>query len=94
MVDNVVKRDGHLEPFDKEKMKGSIKKAIIDAKLSVEDMKDEIDSMAEMVLDKMKEEKSVDVSEIRNMILSELESKKQAAAVAWRNFDGKYKVNK
>jgi transcriptional regulator NrdR family protein len=93
MVNNVVKRDGHLEPFDKEKMKGSIKKAMIDAKLSVEDIQDEVDRMADYVEESLNEENSVDVSKIRSTVLAVLENKKQVAAAAWRKFDGKYKVN-
>ena len=88
---NVIKRDGHVEPFDKEKLTGSVKKAMIDAKLSVEELKDEIDAISTSIMDKLTLEKEIDVSKIREITLNELENKKEAAAAAWRKFDGKYK---
>lgn len=93
MPEHVIKRDGQFEPYDKKKLEGSIKKAMIDAKLSVEDLIEEIKNISGAVEESFGSKKEVDVSEIRTNILSELESKKQAAAIAWREFDGKYKSN-
>ncbi|MCF7861320.1 hypothetical protein K9M79_03655 [Candidatus Woesearchaeota archaeon] len=89
---NVIKRDGRMEPFDEDKMKGSIKKAMIDAQLFVEEQADEINDMAAEVLVEIGSD-DVDVSELRNKILEVLEEKKPPAAAAWREFDGKYKAN-
>lgn len=90
---NVIKRGGHMEPFDMEKFENSIKKAMIDARLIVEELKDDIAKIKKKVLEDLGNKDDVDVSEIRLGILRELEAKKKEAAFAWRNFDKKYKSN-
>jgi len=86
---NIIKRDGRMEPFDEEKLVGSIKKAMIDAKLKIDEQ--EVQHIMSKVHANLGAE-DIDVSKIRNSVLDELERSKEAAAVAWRNFDGKYKV--
>jgi transcriptional regulator NrdR family protein len=80
-----------MEPFEEQKLVGSIKKAMIDARLSVEDLQEQIKTLRDAVMSQIGNKEEIDVSEIRTIILSELEKNKQAAAVAWRAFDGKYK---
>ncbi len=90
---NVIKRDGHIEPFDKHKLIGSIKKAMIDARLSINELDDEIEKIYDKVKNKIGNVEEVDVSKIRSTVLSELDNNKEAASAQWRKFDGKYKAN-
>lgn len=92
MVMNVIKRNGLMEPFDERKLRGSIEKAMIDARLKIDELSDDIDQIVDSTMRSLNNKQDVDISELRSSILEELEKRKPVAAAAWRSFDAKYKT--
>jgi transcriptional regulator NrdR family protein len=87
----VIKTSGKKEKFDIEKLRRSIKKAFIDAGLSVMENKQRIESVVKSVLEKTKEKAQVTSSGIRKVILESLDRTKITVSDAWRRFDRRYK---
>lgn len=90
---DVVKRSGDKEVFDIEKIRRSIQKAAIDAGVSLEKINGRIDEISKDVVKMAKMKGDIDTNEIRNSILSKLDSINNSIADSWRRFDRKYKLS-
>lgn len=87
MANFVIKKDGTKVPFDSEKIKSSVMAAASEAGLS----EDEKSSLAEKVLDSVQVslggQEEVASSQIREKVLSELDTTAPAVSEAWRKYD-------
>lgn len=87
----VVKTNGKRERFDAEKVRSSIKKAVIDAGLSVSKMRSAIEKVTKNVAEMAREKTSVTTRAIRSKILKDFDKIKKPVSNAWRRFDFRYK---
>lgn len=90
MID-IIKRNGKKEPFDVDKIRKSIKKAFVDAGLSVAENKEQIEAITKGMVKIVRENTEITTRTIRKKILENLEQTKKRAFEAWKNFDRKYK---
>lgn len=87
----VVKRDGTKEEFDINKVKRSIKKAVIDAGLTIKEKTDVIGEVSRAALETAKEKSEVTAEALREQILTHLDKAASEVSEAWRQFDTRYK---
>ena len=87
----VIKRKGETEPFNPDKIRGSLQKVAIDAGYSVDEKKDIIDEVFTNVNTKLNDEKEIESGTIRACLLTELDRCEPYMAKSWRRFDKKYK---
>jgi transcriptional regulator NrdR family protein len=90
----VIKRDGGKETFNPDKLINSIRKAVIDAGMGVEQKKEMIEQVSRMAINVVEEKGRVSTRVLRDKILSKLDEADSAVADAWRRFDHKYKPEK
>jgi transcriptional regulator NrdR family protein len=88
---DVIKRSGKKEMFNPDKMINSIKKAVIDAGMLVEEKKEMIQQVAQKVVKQVEEKGEIATHALRDNILSSLDEADPTVAQAWRRFDQKYK---
>ena len=88
---DVIKSSGGKEPFNAEKVRASIKKAVIDAGKSVLEKKEFIEKVSSEVVQAVNKKAEVSSKEIKEAILSRLDKLDSAVSSAWRRFDKKYK---
>ena len=87
---NVIKRNGRKEKFSAEKIRNSVRKAVIDAGFKVEAKKKLIDNVSKETIDWAKEG-DVKTKEIKECILYQLSKESPAVAKSWKKFDKRYK---
>jgi transcriptional repressor NrdR len=87
----VVKRKGKAEPFNPNKLKGSLQKATIDAGYTVEEKQDIINEVFTKINKKIHEEKEIKSETIKMCLLTELDKCEPYIAKSLRRFDTKYK---
>ena len=87
----VIKRKGSIEPFNPDKIKGSLQKAAIDAGYSVEEKEDIINEVFNNIHNAIGKEKDIETKTIRACLLTELDKCEPYMAKSWRRFDKKYK---
>ena len=87
MAKEVIKKDGTKEPFDAEKIKNAIMAAAGQVDLS-EERKDEVVGQVAAAAIQMAEGKEeITTSEIKEKVLSELNSLEPSVSEAWRKYD-------
>ncbi len=91
VLTNVIKRKGTIEPFDPDKIRGSLQKAAIDAGYSVKEKEDIINEVFININEKLDEEGDLKSETIRACLLTELDKCEPYMAKSWRRFDDKYK---
>lgn len=89
---DVIKRKGKKEGFDPDKIRKSIKKAFVDAGISIAKTKDLIEKITKETIKMTKDKTEVTSKAIKEKILAELDKAKKVASDAWRKFDKKYKA--
>lgn len=91
MAKFVVKRDGVKEPFDVEKLRGSIRVNAQEAILSEsgDRINNLVDLISSVVLRDLGEKKEVTTAELKEKILSELDTVDPTVSEAWRKYDRK-----
>lgn len=89
MAKFVVKRDGVKEPFDVEKLRGSIRVNAQETVLSeAEDrINDLVDRISSVILRDLEGKKEITTVALKEKILSELGIVDPAVAEAWRRYD-------
>lgn len=87
MINFVIKRDGSKEPFDAEKMKRAIASAAHNANFPLDKSEDLINDLTVKVLDGFQGKDEVTSVEIRDFILTLLDSIAPTVSMAWRNHD-------
>jgi transcriptional repressor NrdR len=91
ILTHVIKRKGGLEPYDPNKIKGSLQKATLDAGYSVEEKNDIINEVFTNINKKLDKEDKLKSETIRACLLTELDKCEPYIAKSWRSFDKKYK---
>lgn len=87
----VLKSNGSTVPYDESKVRASVKKAILDAGLSIGECRDVIESAVSSANKVAQNAGTVASAAIRDAVLSSLEKTRSEAAAAWRAFDARYK---
>jgi transcriptional regulator NrdR family protein len=87
----VMKSGGGMEAFDGQKLKGSIRKAAVDAGLTEARTKKVVAAVYKDVYSAYKGEVRVASDALKSCVLADLERIAPEAAKAWRRFDRKYK---
>lgn len=87
MATDVTKRDESKQAFDAEKVKSSIEKASKDAGLSDERATEVVDQVSAKVLELAEGKEEITTADLREKILSELDSIESSVADAWRKYD-------
>ncbi len=87
MVNFVVKNDGEKVAFDSEKINASIMAACQDAELEEAQQADITQKVSSVVMMNLESKEEISTTEIKNMILSELDAAHPNVAEAWRRYD-------
>ena len=89
MATFVIKRGGVKEPFDVEKLRGSIRVNAHEAALEAaeERINDLVDRISSVVIRDLEGKKEISSVEIKEKILSELDIVDPAVAKAWKRYD-------
>lgn len=88
---NVKKRNGHVEPFDADKIKRSIQKAGVDAGYTIESLASTVDSITDSIIEMARDKNQMNTDAIRDNVLMELDKAQSDIVEAWRTYDKKYK---
>lgn len=92
MAAQVIKKDGFKQPFDAEKIKRAVEAAAKEAGLPEEKIFQLIREVSEAVITQTgvrddNAEKEITSSEIKSMILAELDRVEPSVSTAWRAFE-------
>lgn len=87
MTKEVIKKDGTKKPFDAEKIKNSIAAAAARTELPEERKNEVAGQVTAAVIKAIEEKEEIATSEIREKILSELDSVEPSVSAAWRKYD-------
>jgi transcriptional regulator NrdR family protein len=89
----VIKKDGTKKPFDSEKIRKSIAGAAQQADIPEERKEEVVFQVAGTVIPMLEGKEEMDTSDIKQVILSELDRVEPAVASAWRKYEeGKSKA--
>ena len=92
MAKEVIKKDGTKEPFDAEKIKNSILGAASRTDLSEERKNEVAEEVATTVIQMAEGKEEIATSELKEKILSELDSVESAISEAWRKYEQEKKT--
>lgn len=92
MAKEVIKKDGTKEPFDAEKIKNAIAAACQDAALPEERKNEVVEQVSAAVIQTAEAKEEVSTSELKENILSQLDSVEPLASAAWRKYDRERKT--
>lgn len=87
----IIKRRGYTEPFEPNKFRRSLQKAIIDAGYTLEEKDELIDEISDIIMNKVKKKSEIDTDTIRDSILNKLDKHEPDIYKSWIKFDKKYK---
>ncbi len=87
MTKFVIKKDGKKVPFDSEKLKASIMAACSDAGLSDEEKNSVAMQVSSSVIMDFNTKEEVSTTEIKDKVLSELDTSYSIVAKAWRKYE-------
>jgi len=87
MAKEVIKKDGTKEPFDAEKIKNSIRAAAQRTDLTEERKNEIVEQVAAKVIQMAEAKEEIATSEIREKILSELDSLEPSVSAAWKKHE-------
>jgi transcriptional repressor NrdR len=88
---DVIKRKGTKEPFNPDKIKGSLKRATINAGYSLEEKNEIINEVFSNNNKKLDNKQEINTKTIRMCLLTVLDKCKPYIAKSVRRFDSKYK---
>lgn len=89
MAEVVIKKDGSEEPFDPDKIRGSIREACEQAGISDEKTEELVEQVSKVALEAASERNKISTTEIRGKLLTKLERIQPSVAEAWREYDQK-----
>jgi transcriptional regulator NrdR family protein len=87
MVNFVTKKDGERVAFDAEKLKNSIMLACQDAELEEAQQNEIVEKVSSVVMMNLENKEEVSTSQIKTMIMSELDAGYANVSEAWRKYD-------
>ena len=88
----VIKKKGSKETFSNEKIKESIRKAVRDAGLKVEDKNDMINKISLEVTNLVMKQNEIKSADIRKMVIDRLKKADARVAKSWENYEKKKKA--
>jgi transcriptional regulator NrdR family protein len=88
MVTQVIKKDGSKQPFDAEKIKRSIEGAAREAGLADDRVSQVATEVSGVVIEQTNAQEEIATSEIKSMILNELDKVEPSVSGAWRTYEG------
>ena len=91
MAKEVIKKDGSKQPFDAEKIKNSIRAAASQAGLPEEKMNEVVEKVTLAAVSMADAKEEIASTEIKEKILSELDSVEPSVSDAWRKYDAEKK---
>jgi len=86
MAKQVIKSDGSKESFSAKKIIGAITRAAKDAKLSPEEINSIVNEVSNKVIQYAESKDKILSSELRDLILSELDLNAPLVSAEWRKF--------
>lgn len=92
MANFVVKKDGTKESFDPGKIKNAITVACQDVALPEERKNQVVEQVSAAVIQMAGAKDDIPTSELKNDILSQLDSVEPSASAAWRKYDEEKKI--
>lgn len=87
MANQVIKKDGTKQPFDAEKIKKAIAIAVEEAGLPEERKNEVVEQVSAAAIQLAEEKEEIATSELREKILSELDTIEPSVSEAWRKHD-------
>lgn len=87
MATQVIKRDGSKQPFDAGKMRRSIEAACKDVELSEEQIQKTTDEVFGVAQNSAAAKEEIATSELKQIILGELDRAEPMVSAAWRRHD-------
>ena len=87
MASFAIKKDGTKVPFESGKIKASIMAAALEAGLSEKESTDIAEKVLSLVTTTFGGQEEVTTSEIKEKVLSELDTMAPAVSEAWRKYD-------
>ena len=84
MANFVIKKSGEKEPFDAEKIKNAIRAAARGTEVEEERVNQVVEQVSGVVLQMAGEKEEIATSELRDKILSELDSIEPDISASWR----------
>ena len=87
MANEVIKADGSKAPFDSGKVRKSIEAAVADVGLSAEEATPIVEQVFGAAMKAAAGKPEIATSEIRDVILGELDKVKPGVSAAWRKHD-------
>ena len=91
MASQVIKKDGSKQPFDPEKIKDSIRAAALQAGLPEEKINEVAGQVTLAAVSMADAKEEITSSEIKEKILSELDSIEPSVSESWRKYDAEKK---
>lgn len=86
MAKEVIKKNGGREPFDAQKLRGSIESAFADAGIQDESSAGVVDQVAQRALAFADGKETVTSAELKTEVLAALDTLAPEAAAAWRRY--------
>ena len=89
MAKFVIKNDGTKEPFDEEKLRGSIRVNALEATLAEteEKIKNLVEQVSGTIMQQIENKEEIPTKELREKILQELETTAPNVAEIWKKYD-------
>ncbi|MCP6719836.1 MAG: ATP cone domain-containing protein [Patescibacteria group bacterium] len=92
MANTVIKKDGTKKPFDSEKIRKSIESAAEEAGLEKERISEIVNQVANETMQLAEGKEEIATSELKEKILSTLDTVEPSVSAAWREYDSKRKA--
>lgn len=87
MATQVIKKDGSKQPFDAEKIKRAIEGAAKEAGLADDRISQVATQVSSIVVEQVDAQEEIATSEIKSIILSELDRVEPSVSQAWRTYE-------
>ena len=88
MATQVIKNNGSKQPFDAEKIKRAIEGAAREANLPDDKVSQLAAEVSGTVIGQISAQEEIATSEIKSMILNELDRVEPSVSAAWRTYEG------
>lgn len=87
MATQVIKKDGSKQPFDAEKIKRAIEGAAKEAGLADDRVSQVATEVSGIVIKSTSAQEEIATSEIKSMILNELDRVEPSVSAAWKSYE-------
>ena len=87
MANQVIKKDSSKQPFDETKLQRSVEAAAQEAGLSKEKTTQLVGQVVPVAIDAANQKEEIATTELRDILLGELDEVEPSVAAAWRKYD-------